>query len=370
MNEIEVMERIKDLAETIDWRNKKILYFVSNVYEATIFLSTVNLFQTNIKMVRDRELSMFCNYIFINEKIYPVEVICENDLDWADEIVVMCGEYITQKFLGKYAKECVWKIKRYDNPFVLLQKKYRNQYNTLFEIWDKIEHRKEKKDAISGNDIPFIEEPIIKKINQNQVNSYVTYSIGKKTLIGGLYFDEREITEIKKYADYNRNTKVIVYGDKAYIKGFTEDSIQIYKAIYGDENVACISNWKDYLMEDDQDYIFIDARLRIVSPFITKYFKSLRKKSAKYDSVGLVSPPRIYCPQEVKILWGNKEAVTLWKEKSMYFSDDDFWNQYIMSECLVADREIFNLMDVECPYMDCENKEKRIGYVEWMMNRM
>ena len=71
MNEIEVMERIKDLAETIDWRNKKILYFVSNVYEATIFLSTVNLFQTNIKMVRDRELSMFCNYIFINEKIYP-----------------------------------------------------------------------------------------------------------------------------------------------------------------------------------------------------------------------------------------------------------------------------------------------------------
>ena len=369
MNTSDVMERIKHLAEVIDWKDKRILYFVSNTEQATLFLNHVNLSDVQIRLVRDRGLSMFCNFLSVGEKVYPVKNIKKSDFLWADEVVLMVGRNASQKFLEKYAGYYVEEtIRIYDTPYESLQKIYTNMANEQIEILDK--HELDTEHEILENDIPFIEEPILSKINKYQSGAFFTYSMGRRNLGRGIYFDEIEIADIKNYEQFNKDTIVVVFGRQILEHRFTEESILVYKAIYGSSNVVYMENPEQCIMEEGKDYLFINAGVRMISPYFTKYFKTMREKTMIQDMIGLVSPRRTYCSEDIRILWGNKSAFMSWKKNIVKFADERYWQQYVMTSCIVAEEAMFNRMDFQKTYVNCKDKENVIGYTEWIINRM
>ena len=122
------------------------------------------------------------------------------------------------------------------NPFMKEIKYYSNEHGFKFCTHNRFNYFKEA----SPDNIPFIMEPRLSKINKDTESSYFTYSLGKRDLLQGVYFDEQEIVEVKKYAEYNADTYVIIFGESIAGSNFIEESLVLYRYLYGTENVSYI----------------------------------------------------------------------------------------------------------------------------------
>lgn len=348
------------------WKDKKILFFITDVIEETLYLNNINIENMNIRLRRDQEISKFCNSIFWRGILFPVEVITEEDVVWAEKIVMLERPAVEKKLKNKFLGcGLVLKLEICKNPFTEVERIYQTKLGENFHISSKYSYCSE----ISQNDIPFIMEPRMSRINKNTVSSYFTYSLGKRYLLDGVYFDEQEIAEMKKYAEYNTGTHIIVFGEKIESQNFTEESLVLYRYLYGQENVSYIKDYEDIKLEDETTYLLLRADIRMVSPFIVKFFKSARKGYNVKSMFGLISPDRIYGESSIRVLWGTGAALKQFNRHIPSFTDAVAWYDYVMKNGILAEWEMFNYMDMNKLLIDCADKCNCIGYTEWMLNK-
>ena len=115
--------------------------------------------------------------------------------------------------------------------------------------------------------------------------------------------------------------------------------------------------------------MLLHADIRMISPFLVKFFKSAKKVYKTEYTIGLISPNRIYQDENIKVIWGTGNALKQFCMHISEFKDENIWYDYIMESGILAEWGMFNYMNMNEVLVDCADKCNYIGYAEWMLNR-
>ena len=350
---------------------KKGLFIVINPKATYIFMKLYGEQFDSYDMqfgILEGKYAPFSECIHVDNELVRLIPITECQMNRADEIFILLTELEAKVILGEWYNKYRDKLffldvinKERPNYRVLFGKKINIERNFTFQQEVKASQIDGKNYMIHENDIPFIFEPRLSLINKSQNDDYYTYSIARKDYINGVYYDNERIAEEKKYKLFNEDVKVILFSKKVKMNNFTDETILLYKYIYGKKNVFYIENINEIKFEENVDYIISKADIRILSPFIVKYFKSYIDCKEK---IGLINPSRRKEDFDYKFLYGKGKVI-----QDFFYAvknNEIDWLDYITQKAIIADWEMFNYMDWSRIYIDPIETESLISYIEWL----
>lgn len=382
-NEVDAQKEKTELKLSEGTELQKVLFYVTDVRMATMYLKTIDLTKIQLRLVRGQvkigNIFLYSNFLFINGKAYPVNIVQESDYEWADKIIFLSRDSFSVTELNEIRQRWNDKIELADNPYIDIVDIYKNKSGEIFEIWNAFSETDHSSNKMEGCDIPFIFEPRLSAINKSQKREYYTYSIGRKDLDAGVYFDESVIAKQKNYQMYNADVNIIVYGEEEKSK-FNEETILFYKSIYGENSVSYVSVdrrekqtlWEivqnicaNYMRDNSKKYLIVPDDVRVISPYMIKLFESLKEKYGS-ERVGIVTPKRKKANNKKIILYGTKVQIL----DSIQNVNDDDWFLDIINNFVVLDYEMLNLIDLEKTIYSSTDKRNTICFLEWLTYQM
>lgn len=360
----------------------KILFYVTDTRMATRYLETFDWSDQSLRLVRGKiksgNIFLYSDSLFVKGKVVPVTVVQDCDYEWADKIVFLDRDSLSIS-AQKYVKEH-WesKLEVAENPFITTLKTYSNAENQKYEIWELFDETVGNEYDIEAKEIPFIFEPRLSFMNKCQMDRYFTYSLGRSDLMAGVYFDEAAIARQKGYAEYNENVDIILYGTIDNLHFLKETSLYL-KSIYPNSIITHVrpdfEKQQDLVqvllkicknnMNEDKNYLLIPVDVRVLSPYIIKNFVELKKRFG-VKRLGIVQPQREVAEMKKAILYGSRIQMLSFAEQ--IYSHN--WYHYIVEQCVVQDYEMLNVIDLEKTIYSCADKEKNIGFMEWITYQM
>ena len=353
---------------------KEYLFIANNVEELTYATNSLKIDSDNIRLCLSRSRGQIKYAVLVHGKFVHTEYFDCAYLQEAQYIWISSFNGLRDRFLQDYTSQIDSKIIDILPKDSAVGEKYFNPNGLNFLIYPKMDGRirkewrkncdllqQEIKDyAIEGRELPFIYEPRLERINKAQTQSYTIYTLGRKDFDAGLYFDNKQIEAIKAYSNYNASVYVLVYGSCSD-EYFVRDSIYLYEYIYGKDHVIVREKIQSADLEDEKEYLIVSAGLRMISPYICKFFKKYTKSK---DRIGIISPDR-HRPQISEMMFGKGILIKDFLA-SVNSLDAESWYNYIMEKTVVAEWEMFNVMRYGCLSVNCKEKENKIGFVEWL----
>lgn len=361
---------------------QKVLFYVTDTRMATRYLETLDWSKQSLRLVRGKikggNIFLYSDSLFVKGKVVPVTVVQDSDYEWADKIVFLAKDSISRS-AQKYVKEH-WesKVEVSENPFITTVKAYTNAEEQKFEIWESFDETVKSDCDIEVKEIPFIFEPRLSFMNKCQIDRYFTYSLGRSDLTAGVYFDEVAIARQKAYAKYNENVDIILYGTIANLRFFKETSLYL-KSVYPNSVITHVQPYSEKQqdlaqvlleicknnMNENKNYLLMPADVRVLSPYLIKNFVELKKRFGM-KRLGIVRPQREKAKMKKVILYGRRSQMLSFVEQLHSHN----WYRYIVEQCVVQDYEMLNIIDLEKSLYSCADKEKYIGFVEWIIYQM